>query len=222
MDFVSLFNIQRKIILSVLLIGCTTRIFCQSFLCEENSRMYSICYKLDSLGNFNYRYSHCTGALIGSGKYKITRKKLYFYFDSIKETQIIQNHSKLNINLVKITLFDILDSNFMYYIGIKYNNQLYYTDTSGTVKLSYTGGPIVVYSGKEKDSIILNPDKDSSNQYDIYCLSAFNTFMESCTVKTMVKSGNRYKLKENALGYSIRKNKYYKIRRITFYIFKVQ
>lgn len=221
MDFVSLFNMRRKIILTVLLIGCTTRIFCQSLLCEENARMYSICYKLDSIGNFKYRFSHCTGALIGSGKYKITNKKLIFYFDSIKETQITKNLTQLNIDQVKITLYNILDSNSMNYIGIKYNNQLYFTDTLGRVNLSYSGGPIVVYSGKEKDSITLNPDKDSSNQYVIYCLSGFYTFMDSGAVKRMVKRGSRYKLKEKVLGYNFNKKKYYKKRRITYYIFKV-
>ena len=191
-------------------------------MCEENSVMYSICYELSSNGNFKYDFSHCTGSVIGKGLFKKTKKSLTFTFDTIVVPQIHQQLTHLKSGIVKISHYHLANGYGIEFAKVNYNLKSYRTDSSGVVEIDYFGGPIVIYQYFERDSIIINPDKDKFNKYEIFWNSPGDIFMKQGKVVKMTKIGEKYKFKEKVLDYDDKKNIYFPKWRTTYYVVKVK
>ncbi len=207
-----------KVILTILFFSFSVYTFSQIRICEKNSAMYSVCYELDSVGNFKYKYSHCTGSVNGIGTFRKTKKSIIFTFDTFTTPRIHKQQAQLKKGIVKISFYHFLSINPDDNAIINYNNNIYISDSSGVVEINYNGGPIAIHQYSKPDSIILNPDKDQSNKYDIFWNYSWETYMPQGTIIRMTKHGKKYKYKEKVLGYSNRKNIYYPRWRTTYYI----
>lgn len=194
--------------------------YSQTEICEENSVMYSICYQLDTNGTFKYDYSHCTGSELGFGTYSISKESIEFKFDTLQSPQIKTNNKERNNDTVTISHFHVTSGYAMVWARVDYKGETYRTDSLGKVTLNYSGGPIIIYQYFDTDSLTINPDSDKMDTYFIYWHSPGDTFMNKGKEIKMVKVGSKYKLKQEALKYDDKKDKYYPYKRTTYYIEK--
>lgn len=195
--------------LFVLILTLLSKGLAQTKLCEENSKMYSICYYLDSNGMFNCSSYFCSSEAYGAGTYKKTKKTLTFTFDSLIYPKIDKQFVAIDSGKVKISVHHLSSGLPIEYINVFYNNRIFRTNSSGKVEFKYTGGPIGIYSFLELDSVIINPEKDNFNNYEIFWSARKCTAIEKGTIITMTKKGNRYKYKHKVRAYDNKKNIYY-------------
>ena len=212
--------INMRIILAILLLTISVSTFSQTKMCEENSVLYSICYELDSTGHFKYDFNHCTGSVLGSGSFKKSKKSIIFTFDSIITPVIHGQHNQLKNSIIRINRYHLLNGYPIEFAKVNYKQKSYRTDSTGLVEIDYSGGPIVVYQHHERDSIIINPDKDNFNKYEVFWQSPGDTFMKQGTIIKMTEKSGKYKFKEKLLGYDDKKDVYFPEWRITYYIAK--
>ncbi len=180
----------------------TTTILAQTKLCEERkSALYSVCYTLDKNGTFTYRFAHCTGSEVGAGKYTNCKDTLTFVFDTViaPVTTINKHYDNELTNKVKITLYDAKNKFPIDFAEIIYSNKgSYMTDEEGNCSFDYSGGSIEIRDWNSRE-LTINPDKDSSNTYEIY-LAADNglgkMYVDGGTIRKMNKVGKKYELKE--------------------------
>ncbi len=210
-----------KILLTILILAVYTEAFSQTKICEENSMMYSVCYNLDSNGGFRYKFQHCTGSVLGIGSYVKTKNSIRFTFDSITSPQIYSHKVDIETGKVEISYHHLTDGYPMEFEKVNYNGQSYFTDSIGIIKINYSGGPIVLYQSFEKDSIVINPaNENSNNKYEVLWHSAGDTFMKQGTSIIMKKTDKKYKFKEKVLGYNNRTENYFPMWKTTYYILK--
>ena len=208
-----------KLLLTLVLIIWTSKAVCQSYLCEVNSVLYSVCYQLKPNGEFTYDYSHCTGSVLGKGTFEMSEKSVSFVFDTITSPKIISSTSHLSKGQVKISYFHLSNGYPFENAPIYYNQIKFQTDTLGVLTLDYSGGPIKIYQIHfGKDSILIHPDKDGKNNYEIFWHTTGDIFMPKGRKIEMVKRGKKFKSREKVLGYNAEKDKYFRKWRTKFYV----
>ena len=208
-----------RLLLTFLLSFLTFKAICQKSLCEENSVLYSVCYQLDPYGKFTYDYTHCTGTVLGKGSYTIGAKAITFSFDSVTSPIIQITNSQLPKGQIKISYLHLSKGYPFEHAPIYYQDKAFRTDSLGVVTLDYSGGPIKIYQFfGERDSILIHPDRDNKNSYEILWHTTGDTFMPKGRKIELVKRGGKYKFREKVLGYNAEKDKYFPKWQTTYYI----
>lgn len=164
----------------------------QTTICEKNTTLYFSCYKLFSDQKFIYRYIDGAGGKIGIGTYTRDKKELRFEYDSLVSPIIVPSKDKRLGKNIHITCSYVLDSFPRLFHPVVYNNKLFFCDSSGQVSIpNYTEGIILVHN--YVDSILINPQKDQANRYQIYTHSAGDQFIPKGSVQVLEKRGRFYR-----------------------------
>ena len=173
----------------------TTTILAQTKLCEESAVGYSVCFNLEKDSIFSFEFNHCTGSTLGIGKYTKNKKTLTFVFDTLVYPRINKYYDKELTNMVKITTYGIKNESPLDFIEMLYLDKVFYTDFDGSYSFDYSGGSITI---KEDfgNSIVINPEKDLCNNYEIFMFITDDSYVEGGTIVKMKKVGEKYKLKE--------------------------
>lgn len=174
----------------------TTTILAQTKLCEESAVGYSVCFNLEKDSIFSFEFNHCTGSTLGIGKYTKNKKTLTFVFDAVDvpKPPINKYYDTELTNKVKITTYHEKSKFPIEFVSIFYLDKENWTDEEGNYFVDYSGGSITI---TDYNDIVINPDKDSSNTYEIYLATdIINTYVDGGTIVKMKKVGEKYKLKE--------------------------
>lgn len=204
-------------VLSVLFFSISSSL-AQTKLCEANSVLYSVCYDLQNDGSFSYRYTDCTGMTIGTGKFTRKRRKMTLKFENTSVTPIIESRldGEMN-NHVSIRVFDILHKEPEVFARILYNEKSYFTNIDGHCKLQYSGGDIKIPLSNN-DTIVITPDEDKSNSYEVYRMPLGVSIVEAGRIVELIKAGKKYKLREKFMLYSDKRGFYPKRRTRCFVV----
>lgn len=179
--------------------------FAQIRLCEENALMYSTCYELHKDGSFTFEYSDCTGTTIGSGKFTKKRKSLILNFENMKvNPEVTHKFDGAMGSYVSIRVFDLLQKEPDPFVRIVYNEKTYITNIDGHCKLQYTGGAIKILQSN-RDTIVITPDKDESNSYEVYNMPIGVSTVEEGRIVELIKTRKKYMLRQKDLFYTDKK-----------------
>lgn len=202
------------IIISILAVNA----FSQTNLCRENTMMYSECYLLDSNQTFKYDYHDCTGGRIGMGEYIKSGNTLILNFDSISSPKILKAKAFKPNDRIRISFHYLGDESEIPYVKIEYEQESSLTGLNGKIELDYHGGPIVAYQSSGVDSVILNPDLDSSRTYDVYWHTPDTRFVKAGTMVKMEKKGTKYRMRENRSFFDEKKGKQVIKKRFVYFV----
>lgn len=166
--------------------------YSQTTICEKNTILYFSCYKLFSNQKFIYQYIDGAGGKIGIGTYTQNKKELIFEYDTLVSPIIIQSKDSSLSGNIHITCSYILDSFPRLFHPVVYNKKIFFCDSLGQVTIpNYTQGTILIHN--YVDSILINPQIDNSNRYQLYTHSIGDQFIAKGTVQTLEKKGRFYR-----------------------------
>ncbi|BDS12035.1 hypothetical protein [Aureispira anguillae] len=166
----------------------------QVTICEKNTILYFSCYKLNPDSTFSYQYIDGTNERIGIGTYRQNKKEIVFSYDSLVSPIINKTKVGNSLKTITINCAYILDSFPQLYHPVVYRNNLFFCDSSGQVTINnYIDGPILVHN--YTDSILLHPQLDDCNNYQLYTHYPDNKFIAKGSVHVLEKKGKSYRRK---------------------------
>lgn len=162
-----------------------------NFCCHKG--FVRTCYNLHQDGVFTYELYHCLGTDYATGTFE---KKRSSYILTIfpSSPKITKQNEKFPAGKVSILCRDTILHSPVEDIRIDYKGQTFYSGSGGLAQLDYSGDEIAIYRFLENDHIIIRPDLDDSNSYNV----TWNYYGKPyhAIVKMKKRFGNRYRSRE--------------------------